>query len=87
MNLSTMFDSIEAYDKLFKQFGYVPAGTGATEWSHRVSHTDGSTVDFRYTDWVYTGDRGTHRGRTATELKEFLLEVLSREELVKLLLT
>jgi hypothetical protein len=79
-------DGIVAYANLFKQFGYVSGGSGTTAWSHRVTKTDGSTIEYRGTDWSYTGPRGSHTGRNATDLKAFLLSDLSREELVKLLM-
>lgn len=79
-------DGVAAYINLFKQFGYVAAGTGTTAWSHRVTKNDGSAIEYRGTDWSYTGPRGQHTGRNATDLKAFLLADLSREELVKLLM-
>ena len=86
MNLATLMDGIVAYNNIFKQFGYVEIGAGTTAWSRRVTKYDGSAIDYRASDWSYTGPRGPHTGRDATDLKAFLLDDLSREELVKLLM-
>ena len=86
MDVGTMLNSVIDYQKVFTQFGYKHSGTGTPAWSHRASHDNGSFIDYRASDWTYTGPRGNHTGRNTQDLKEFLLEALSREDLIKMLL-
>lgn len=85
VNLGDIMDGITAYDDVFKQFNYTKTGEGVRAWSTRMTGADGSTIDFRATEWVYEGTRGTHIGHNAKDLKAFLLETLTREDLIALI--
>ena len=91
MDLGTILDGIQDYNKVFAQFGYVHTKlTGSSPWSMRVTHADGSAIEFRATDWVYKGPRvgvTVIAGRNAKDLRAFLLEGKTREELMQMLLT
>ena len=73
MSVADILDNIAMYSKLFKKFNYSDDGNGALPWSHKVSHVDGSTIEFRASEWVYNGPRGRHTGTNAQTLGEFLV--------------
>ena len=87
VSLGDIMDGISAYSKLFDQFKYKEDGTGSRSWSKKMVADDGSTIEFRSSDWVYSGSRGTHEGVNASDLKTFLLDGLDRTQLIALLTT
>jgi hypothetical protein len=85
ISLDSIMGSISAYDELFKQFGYTYSGWGDRAWSRKMVSEDGAEIEYRGSDWYYSGPRGMHDGNNAKELKLFLLAELNKDQLIALL--
>lgn len=88
--ISDAVDSYIGYQKVLEQFGFLRTGERATAWSVRYEDTQGRSVEFRASGWDlrwgHTGNQ--HRsGCTHTELHRTLLEFLSKQKLIEMLLT
>ena len=85
MSLSDMVDKISGYDKIYKDFGFNPAGHGIRPWSFKYINSANEVLNVRSSDWILFSleDSVIAEGNTPAELKHFLLNRMTREELVK----
>jgi hypothetical protein len=83
--LDDMFNKISAYERIQKDFGFVPAGTGVRSWSHKFINEAGEVLNVRGSDWVlyHPEDDVIAEGTVPAELKKFLLSRLSHEDLLE----
>ena len=83
--LDDMFGKISAYERIQKDFGFVPAGTGVRSWSHKFINAAGEVLNVRGSDWVlyHPEDDVIAEGTAPAELKKFLLSRLSHEDLLE----
>ena len=84
-NLGDVFDKITAYEKVQRDFGFVPSGVGDRAWSHKFANAAGEVLNVRGNDWVlYSPKDGViAEGNTPAELKKFLLGRLSHADLLE----
>ena len=84
-NLGDMFDKITAYEKVQRDFGFVPAGVGERAWSHEFVNADGEVLNVRGSDWVLSCSAGSviAEGAAPADLKKFLLGRLSHADLLE----
>ena len=85
MQLSDVFDKMDAYDRIVKEFKFNAAGLGARAWSHRYVNLLGEALEIRSSDWVlYAADGNiVAEGSTPAELKRLFLSRLTSEELLE----
>ena len=84
-SLSDIVDKIGSYDKIYKDFGFNPAGHGIRPWSFKYINSADEVLNVRSRDWVLfsSEDKVIAEGNTPAELKHFLLDRMTHEELVK----
>lgn len=91
MDVGTMLDRINAYQKLIEKFGFVEAGTGVRSWPKKfVNSKDSNEVlCVRNSDWALYRMDNTEEGDIVAEgtepkeLKRLLLGRLTHEELLE----
>lgn len=85
MSLSDMVDKISGYDKIYRDFGFNLAGHGIRPWSFKYINSANEVLNVRSSEWVLFSleDNVIAEGNTPAELKHFLLNRMTHEELVK----
>ena len=85
MQLGDIFDKMNAYDRIVKDFKFNAAGLGARAWSHRYANPLGEVLEIRSSDWVVYAADGSivAEGFAPVELKRFFLGRLTSEELLE----
>ena len=85
MQLGDIFDKMDAYDRIVKDFKFNAAGLGTRAWSHRYANLLGEVLEIRSSDWVVYAADGSiiAEGVAPAELKRMFLSRLTAEELLE----